>query len=287
MIILTETTDKIKVVLSNNVQTNQLHCYSSYRELTSNSIEPKRNLTLTNNTTPVDLVPSPSSSKQFSVDYFSIYNNDTIAATVSVLFEDNSLSYELFSGKLNFGDKLEYQDKIGFRTSDFNGSYKTSIFSQDYMNITATNSNLTVLTAAIVNSDLVANTLADVPGLSFSMTANSWYYFKFFLYMSTNASGNGCRLTITGPTFSSLCYRVQIPTGTTTLATFEALNIYDSTAPLAASLPTTLLHNSIVEGMILPSSDGNLMLRFSSEGAGTTNRAEIRKGSFVYYQKIN
>ena len=84
MIVLTETTDKIQVVLAGNVTANQLQCVSSWRDITTTTYAPGRTLTNTNNTTDVDLVGSPASSTQRVVDFLSVYNSDTANSTVTI-----------------------------------------------------------------------------------------------------------------------------------------------------------------------------------------------------------
>ena len=109
MLILSTTTDKIQVVLSGNVTTSQLRCYSSYNDTTTTSIVPGRNVTLTNNTTAVDLVASPSASTQRVISYLSVYNADTASATVTINVVSSSTSYSVFITTLSAGEKLEYQ----------------------------------------------------------------------------------------------------------------------------------------------------------------------------------
>ena len=48
MIILTNTTDKIQVKLGSTITTNQLRCFSSFRDTTTTSITPLRNVLNTN-----------------------------------------------------------------------------------------------------------------------------------------------------------------------------------------------------------------------------------------------
>ena len=105
MIILTQTTDKIQVKLGGTVSTNQLHCYSVFRDTTTTGITPSRNVVLTNNTTAVDLVGSPSSSTQRNVEYLNVYNADTSSATVTFLFNYNGTTYEINVATLLPGDQ--------------------------------------------------------------------------------------------------------------------------------------------------------------------------------------
>ena len=104
MISLTSTTDKIQVILDSSVTTNQLNCLAIYRDTTTTGITPSRNVTLTNDTTSVDLVNSPSSSTQRLVEYISIYNSDTNGASITIRFSDNGTYYTLYKSILSVGD---------------------------------------------------------------------------------------------------------------------------------------------------------------------------------------
>lgn len=117
MIILTETTDKIQVVLGGAVTTNQLECLACYRDITTTAYTPGRNGTLTNNTTDVDLVGSPAASTQRVVDLLSVYNDDTVSQTVTVKVDFNATEYILWKGTLVAGATLTYCEGVGWSTS--------------------------------------------------------------------------------------------------------------------------------------------------------------------------
>ena len=177
MIILTQTTDKIQVKLSGVVSTNQLHCYSVFRDTTTTGITPSRNVVLTNNTTAVDLVGSPSSSTQRNVEYLNVYNADTSSATVTFLFNDNGTTYEINVATLLPGEKVEYQSGIGFKVLDCFGSNKISI---EYQPIPLTSGFTTVILGTdYTNSNATLNTLEDITGYSFPVTNGKTYWFGF------------------------------------------------------------------------------------------------------------
>lgn len=115
MIILTETTDTLQVVLAGAVTTNQLPCVASWRDITTTAYTPGRTVTNTNSTTDVSIVGSPALSTQRVVDYFSIYNNDTVISNVTIKFDANGTEYILYKGDLPVGSTLVYQDGMGFQ----------------------------------------------------------------------------------------------------------------------------------------------------------------------------
>ena len=198
MIILTQTTDKIQVKLSGTVSTNQLHCYSVFRDTTTTGITPSRNVVLTNNTTAVDLVGSPSSSTQRNVEYLNVYNADTSSATVTFLFNDNGTTYEINVATLLPGEKVEYQSGIGFKVLDCFGSNKISI---EYQPIPLTSGFTTVILGTdYTNSNATLNTLEDITGYSFPVTSGKTYWFRFQFLVTAALATTGHRVTINGPT---------------------------------------------------------------------------------------
>lgn len=115
MIILSETTDNLQVVLGGSVTTNQLQCFTSWRDRTSTTFVAGRTVVNTNNTTDVNLAAAPASSTQRIIDYVSVFNNDTVAQTVTVKIDANGTEYILYRGLLGVNEILTYQEGIGFR----------------------------------------------------------------------------------------------------------------------------------------------------------------------------
>lgn len=113
MIILTETTDNLQVVLGGAITTNQLQCVASWRDITTTAYTPGRTVTNTNSTTDVNIVGAPAASTQRVVDYFSIYNKDTVLANVTVKFDANGTEYIIYKGDLPVGSTLVYQEGMG------------------------------------------------------------------------------------------------------------------------------------------------------------------------------
>lgn len=127
MIVLTQTTDAIQVILGGAVTTNQLNCLANYRDITTSAYTPGRTALNTNNTTAVAVVPSPAASTQRVVDFLSVFNIDTVNATVTVRFSDNGTFYTLFQAVLAPNEKLEYVEGQGFRAINTAGSIKTAL----------------------------------------------------------------------------------------------------------------------------------------------------------------
>jgi len=117
MLVLTETTDKIQVVLGGSITTNQLECMSCWRDITTTTYLPGRTLVNTNNTTDVDLVGAPLSSTQRVVDRLSVYNKDTVLQNVTVKFDANGTEKILWKGDIATGGVLQYENGVGFTLS--------------------------------------------------------------------------------------------------------------------------------------------------------------------------
>lgn len=115
MIILSQTTDKIQVVLAGAVSTNQAQCVASWRDITATpTYVAGRSLANTNSTTDVDLIASPAASTQRVIDYISVYNNDSASITVTVKYDASGTDYILWKGALTAGQRLEYENGKGW-----------------------------------------------------------------------------------------------------------------------------------------------------------------------------
>jgi hypothetical protein len=113
---LSATTDKIQVVLSATVTTNQLQCVASYQDVTSAgmTLPQLSNQALTNNATAVDLVGAAAASTTRQVTHINIYNSDTVAATVTVQKDVSGTDYLLTKALLQVGSTLQWSRESGW-----------------------------------------------------------------------------------------------------------------------------------------------------------------------------
>ena len=107
--------------------------------------------------------------------------------------------------------------------------------------------------------------LVDATGLSFSVSSGKVYHFKFLVKWDTTNAGRGIGLTLNGPTTTFLTYDVIYPR-TTTAGEIHGRNAYNSVTPTGAS-PDLTNNLGIIEGLIQPSADGTLIVRFQLQGA--------------------
>jgi hypothetical protein len=281
MIILNNT-DNLQVTLSSSATTSQLECFASYRDTTSSTITPGRSFTNTNNITAVNLVTSPSVSTQRVVDYISIYNSDTSSINLIVQLDVSGTPYILINSTLLPNEKLEYQEGDGFKSLDVSGALKlTNVMG--YNSISGISS--VVLSTDVINNNVVANTIADITGLSFSVVVNKTYWFKFTIPFTTPVATTGCRFSINGPTTSALYYYSYIPTGTGTITTNLGLSSYDSPAAATSASPNTFNAVAIVEGIVTFTANGTFIGRFASEVSSSAVTAKA--GSIVQYKQLD
>lgn len=284
MLILTQTTDEIEVLLGGAITTNQLQCYATYRDITASAFTPGRTGIVTNGTTPVNVVPSPGASTNRVVDYLSVWNTDTVNAVVTVQFNDNGTTYTLFQTTLASGEKLEYAEGKGFTVFATTGAVKQSI----NQGANASTSGLTavILGSDVINNNASANTIQDVTGLSFSVTSGKMYYFQFIIYYTAAATTTGSRwgVTCSAGTAANLTLTSEYSLTTTTSTRNANILAFDSPAASNATSAATGNNMAIIEGYFIPTASGTFIARFASEVSGSAITAKA--GSVCYYQQL-
>lgn len=150
---------------------------------------------------------------------------------------------------------------------------------------TGVNSTITFLGADVTNNNASANTIADVTGLSFSVTSGTTYRFKFFVVYTSAATTTGSRWAINGPAATFVNYNSTYTLTATSVTTNSGTSAYD--IPAASNASSLSSGNiAIVEGIIKPSANGTVILRFASEISGSAIVAKANQ-SYVEYQAIN
>jgi hypothetical protein len=124
-------------------------------------------------------------------------------------------------------------------------------------------------------------TPADVTGLLFAVVSGSVYRFKAQIIFQTGATTTGIALGLTCPTFTRLAAVVRIPTGIDS-ATTEFQGYLTSSGDIVIGTGIETINTDFVatiEGIIIPSANGNVQFRYHSEVAASAVR--IRSGSLV------
>ncbi len=279
MLILQDTNDTLKVVLASAITTNQLPVIASWRDITATTYSPGQSNGATNSTTDVTLVGSPAASTQRVIDYVSIFNADTVAATVTVKLDDNSTQRTITKVTLDVGERLEYAEGKGWTAYAISGASKVL----NTWSAPITGLQSVVLGSDVTNNNATANTIADVTGLSFSVTAGNKYWFRFIIPYTSAATTTGSRWSITGPAAPTLLNYTSHYTLTATSETVNSATAYDTPSGASAS-SLTAGNVAIIEGIIVPSANGTVIARFASEVSSSAVVAKA--GAVCYYQQV-
>lgn len=278
MIILTDT-DTLRITLGAAQTAAPVRCVVAYRDIGASSFTPGRTVASSNGTTPVDFVGSPASGIQRFIDSVSLFNGDTVNQIVTVAYRASGTDYVLSRVTLGPSERLAYGRNGEWAAYNAAGAAKTIITGT--MNAVSAGRSMVVLASDVTNSNAVANSIADVTGLSFPVVNNSRYWFRFCIAYTAAATTTGARFTINGPAFSELRYGSEYSLTATTRTMNEGLAAYDLPAASNASSAATNANVAIIEGFVRPSADGALIARFASEVASSAIVA--RSGSFVEY----
>lgn len=274
-------TDKIQVVLSGAITTNQLQlsAFWSDIELTNKGVSGfGNNATVSNNTTDVDVVGSPASGISRLVDFIGVFNNDSVSATVTIKLNRDRVTSVLWYGILNVYERLQYTKEGGFKSFTVLGGEKVQ---QTSGMIASQDLTVVVIEGDQVNNNAVANTLQNVTGLAFDVVAGNSYYFEIICVYSAAATTTGSRWTIDCPAVTFLNYQSEY-TLTATSKTFNSLSAKQlSSACNATSITTGNV--ATIWGIIKPSADGTVQVQFASEVA---NSAITYKSGFIRYRGI-
>lgn len=117
---LTTTNDKLQIVLSGSVTTNQLQCVTSYKIFTTSATTDGKLAVNTNNTTDVDLAGAPSSGEVYDIQNINIFNNDTVAQTVTVKLDVSGTETILYKGVVGVNDVISWSGEGGWKNTSNN-----------------------------------------------------------------------------------------------------------------------------------------------------------------------
>ena len=127
-------------------------------------------------------------------------------------------------------------------------------------------------TSDVINNNATANTLIDVTGLFFNVTAGTVYHFYAMIPYTSAATNTGSRWTINAPASTLLNYtsRYTLSSTSQTVNYANAINI-----PASCNNTSTISANlAIIEGIIKPSANGTVQIRFASEIANSAITAK-------------
>lgn len=145
-------------------------------------------------------------------------------------------------------------------------------------------SQAVTISGTVANNDAVANTIADVTGLSFPVVAGTRYWFKFVIPYNAAATTTGSRWSINGPAVTALIYRSEYTLTATSRTINDGLNGYN--VPAASNATSLTVGNlAVIEGIVTPSANGSVIARFASEVSNSAITALA--GSTVMYRSLS
>jgi hypothetical protein len=281
MILLASTSDLLRVVTSS---TSALDVHASWVDLNGTTVTPGRTNTLISTATTTTIVASPAASTYRTVKALTIRNRGVATNVVTVLHSDGTNIPELIEATLAPDTSLQYHEAAGWWVTDTQGRMVTQ--NATFAGTPITDSDTIVrLTSDVTNNNATANTIADVTGLSFSVTTAKLYAFEFNIVYTAAATTTGSRWSISGPTTPTyLSYTSSYSLTTTTETRNALLQAYDVPAGSNATSAATTNNWALIKGVIQPSADGTLIARFASEISGSAIVAKVN--SFVRYRQI-
>ncbi len=110
MIVLDSTLKSLEIVLAGAITTTALPYTVSYVDLDASFVisTASEGDGTSNNTTAVTVVAAPAANHTRQVKFLSVYNQDTVAATVTVQINNNGTVRILCKVTLQIGDTLQY-----------------------------------------------------------------------------------------------------------------------------------------------------------------------------------
>lgn len=278
MLLLASTSDLLRIITGSAIT---IDVHASWVDMSGSTITPGRTNTLISTATTTTVVGSPAASTYRTVKTLTARNRHaTTACDVTVVHSDGTNVPELVKVTLSAGDALHYDEHNGFTVRDLFGRIKSR---SDGLVTAAVNTlNTVTLASDVTNNNVSANTIADVTGLSFSVTAGETYWFEFVIAYTAAATTTGSRWSINGPGSPTLLnYRSEY-TLTATSMTVNSATAYDTPA---ASNATSLTAGNVatVWGIITPSGNGTVIARFASEVSSSAIVAKA--GSFLRWMR--
>lgn len=242
-----------------------------------------RSLVAVSSATTTALVAAPGENLNRNIYGLSIRNKHaTTANTITLVLFDGSSSFELAKVILAAGEQLRYDGVSGLVYLNAQGLPKSSQ-TQGVSAAAVSVTNVSVLAADVVNNNAVANSIANVTGLSFPVVAGETYWFEFFIDFTAAATTTGSRWSITGPSAIRLAYNSMYSL-TATSNTMNSCVAFDLPSACNATSAATAGNSAYISGFITPSSDGNVIARFASEIASSAIIAKA--GSVVRWMRV-
>ena len=213
---ITTTSETIEILLAGNVATTQATFSSSFNEISSTSIVPSGLNGTTNNTTPVTIMGSPSSGNQRQLREFILENNDTAAITLTVRYNNTSVTRTIFYCVLQVGESLIFNMESGWVIYSSIGERR-----EDGIHIIA-NGNIRLAELTFLPSIAGTTTIAstNIPGIHLGKAEKAYTSVSISYNVTIQAASiTWCELAI---------YRVGQPMGVGTQQEHQRLGFTDT-----------------------------------------------------------
>lgn len=262
-ITLEGSTDSLEMVTSSTATTEY---HVSWSNVTATALTtPGTSMGTVSSATTTTILAAPSASNWRYVRELTVYNTHaSTSQDVTINIDRSATDLRQFKATLSAGESIKFRENGNFGVYDSQGRLKTSVQNAGQV---ANTLNTVVLSAAVGNNNAVANTIEDVTGLSFDVTAGESYWWRCTIAYTSAATTTGSRWSMSGPTVTSLNYRSKY----TLTATTETTNFATAFAIPAASSASSLTAGNvaIIEGIVTPSASGTMQVTHASEVAGS------------------
>lgn len=206
--LLDTTTRSIQVVLAGAITTSQLKVTADWADMTATATTPGSTVVSTNSATPVAAVVAPAASTQRKINVMTIYNADTVSATVTIRYNDNGTFYPIVTIAVPAGYTLFWTDVAGWVVMSAAGSIQAGVVGPSgptggvgptgATGPTTITSPVTALTisSGVVNIDLSLGSLftlaltANVTSITFSNLPGASKGQAIFIRMRQDATGS-------------------------------------------------------------------------------------------------
>lgn len=278
---LTATTHSLELVTGSTAPTDWVVDFVDIDKSSATAVLPGSAQGTLSSAADTTIVSAPGASVYRTVKHIAVRNKDASATqTVTIQKDVSGTEYEIAKATLAAGESWEWTPEVGSRILDAQG--RVLFVERATANVTNA-MNVVVLASDVTNNNAVANTIADVTGLSFNVTAGETYWFEFVIPYTAAATTTGSRWSINGPASPTmLAYRSEY-TLTATTTTVNSATAHDTPAASNASSLTTG-NVATIWGVVTPSSSGTITARFASEVA---NSAIIAKaGATLRWMRV-
>lgn len=205
MIRLDNTNRSLAISLAGATTTNAVQVVVSYADDTGSTYQGGTTTSTISGTSKITICAAPASSTIRTIDSIIVYNADTVAASVNVLFDDNGTYFQLSGSTLQVADTLQFTHARGWETSDVNGSIKTSLYTQNNATVItgtpALPNGVTATTQTAFNDSTLVATTQYVDSAVAAYSAMTTTIQQVTVNIGTQPTNSGS-FTITGSGFT-------------------------------------------------------------------------------------